>query len=107
VLLEPLCAGLEEFGFFKSLKGNDTDPSGQRSVFSSFKRVIASKMRDELATFKYEIYLPGLGKMDTQFWSNFNEPIQTGRSPVKTLKPGEEYNHLCNSGTGNIYRNSL
>ena len=62
-------------GLFEVFPGNDADPSEQYSVYSSFKRVITSGAPDELPTFKYKIYVPGLGRMDTQYWSNLNEPL--------------------------------
>lgn len=45
------------------------------SVVNSFKRVIELKAADELPVFEYEIFMPGTGRMETQYWSNLNEPI--------------------------------
>ena len=72
-------------GLFEVFPGNDADPSEQYSVYSSFKRVIESNAPDELPVFKYEIYVPGLGRLDTQYWSNFNEPLIDSKGNVAYL----------------------
>jgi two-component system sensor histidine kinase VicK len=60
---------------FDVFPGSGTDPNEKFSVFSSFTRVIDAKKIDELPTFKYEIFVPDVGKLETQYWSNLNEPI--------------------------------
>ncbi|MGI4020525.1 MAG: ATP-binding protein [Janthinobacterium lividum] len=60
---------------FEVFPGSAADPNEKFSVFSSFQKVIDTKMPHELPTFKYEIFVPDKGRMETQYWSNLNEPI--------------------------------
>ena len=60
---------------FEVFPGSGADSSEKFSVFSSFNRVINHKAEDELPVFKYEIFVPSSGKLETQYWSNLNEPI--------------------------------
>lgn len=60
---------------FEVYPGSQADPSEKNSVYSSFMRAINTKETDVLPTFKYEIYVTGKGGMETQYWSNLNEPL--------------------------------
>ena len=62
-------------GLFKVFPGSGADPSEQFSVYSSFRRVLATGTADELPVFKYEIFVPKTGKQETYYWTNVNEPI--------------------------------
>ncbi|RYY23474.1 MAG: PAS domain S-box protein [Sphingobacteriaceae bacterium] len=72
-------------GLFEVYPGNRADLSEQFSVFSSFKKVLELRQADVLPTFKYEIYLPELGEMSTQYWSNLNEPLLDAEGNVAYL----------------------
>lgn len=72
-------------GLFEVFPGNDSDPSERHSVYSSFKRVIESKLPDKLPTFRYEIYDPVLKRMEIQYWSNLNEPLFDSEGNVASL----------------------
>ncbi|WP_207536320.1 ATP-binding protein [Desertivirga arenae] len=62
-------------GLFEAFPGSEGDPSEQNSVQSSFMRVIATRVPDELPIFKYEIVVDNTGRKETHYWTNLNEPI--------------------------------
>ena len=70
---------------FEVFPGSGADPSEKFSVFSSFNRVIDRKAEDELPVFKYEIFVPSSRKLETQFWSNLNEPILDNEGNVQFI----------------------
>ena len=70
---------------FEVFPGSAADPSEKYSVFSSFNRVIHTKEKDVLPIFKYEIFVPKTGKMETEYWSNINEPIPDEEGNVAYL----------------------
>jgi two-component system sensor histidine kinase VicK len=72
-------------GLFGVFPGNQADPSEQFSVAASFHRVIAKGQRDELPLFKYEIFLPETGELETYYWSNLNEPVLNEQGQVAYL----------------------
>jgi two-component system sensor histidine kinase VicK len=72
-------------GLFEVFPGNQADPSEQFSVAASFHRVIAKGQRDELPLFKYEIFLPETGELETYYWSNLNEPVLNEQGQVAYL----------------------
>jgi two-component system sensor histidine kinase VicK len=72
-------------GLFDVFPGNESDPSEQFSVASSFHRVINKGLNDELPVFKYEIYSPETNKLETYYWSNLNEPILSEEGEVAYL----------------------
>jgi two-component system sensor histidine kinase VicK len=72
-------------GLFEVFPGNQADPSEQFSVAASFHRVITKSQRDELPIFKYEIFSPETGELETFYWSNLNEPVLNEQGKVAYL----------------------
>ncbi|RYE18530.1 MAG: PAS domain S-box protein, partial [Sphingobacteriaceae bacterium] len=72
-------------GLFEVFPGSNADPSEGLSVSSSFNRVITSKSADELPVFKYEIFVPEVTELQTQYWSNLNEPVINGQGEVSYI----------------------
>ncbi len=60
---------------FTVFPGSEIDPTEKISVLSSFQKVIEKKEQNILPVFKYEIFVPGSGRMETQYWNNINEPV--------------------------------
>ena len=55
----------------------DINPSSneQQIALNCLRSVIDTKQRVELPIFKYEIFLKDLGKYESFYWSNVNEPV--------------------------------
>jgi two-component system sensor histidine kinase VicK len=69
-------------GLFEVFPGNESDPSEQFSVASSFHRVINTGLNDELPVFKYEIHSPDTDQLESYYWSNLNEPVLNDEGKV-------------------------
>lgn len=72
-------------GLFEAFPGNAGDPSEKNSVISSFLRVMETSKSDELPIFKYEIETDDLGRKETHYWTNVNEPILDDDSNVSYI----------------------
>jgi two-component system sensor histidine kinase VicK len=72
-------------GLFEVFPGSEGDPTEQYSVAASFQRAMQTGKPDELPVFKYEIFVPESGQLETYYWSNVNEPIAAEQGAIAYL----------------------
>lgn len=70
---------------FDIFPGKRNDSSEMLSSYETFVKVIETKSRVELPTFKYKVLNPETGRTEEQYWSNYHEPILDAQGNVSYI----------------------
>lgn len=70
---------------FEVFPDNPVDPEGRYSALKSIEKVLATHKPDALPVYKYDVFNPELGRLESNYYSNLTEPLHGDKGEILCL----------------------